>query len=134
MVHSKKYLSKKINKMHPPTTLYGMSPFTLMSLQILTQYYCRLQKYTTKAFLIIADYDKRESVCVYLLNLLGTICIFGNCHTVFFRCLGSSQQVFNSAHFSLLVSVVICDVKTVFCARFSQTAGNPQFFLSSSLK
>lgn len=84
--------------MHPPTTSYGMSPFTLMSLQILMQYYCRLQKYITKAFLIIADYDKRESVCVYLLNLLGTICIFGNCHTVFSRCLGSSQQVFNSAH------------------------------------
>lgn len=33
VVHDTKYLSKNINKTYPPTTLYGMSPFTLISLQ-----------------------------------------------------------------------------------------------------
>lgn len=98
VVHSTKYLSKNINKMHPPKTLHGMSPFTSISLQVLMQYYCRLQRYIAKASLLRAVCEKRESICVCLPNILGTICIFGNFHIVFSRCLGSSQQVCNSAH------------------------------------
>lgn len=62
------------------------------------QYYYRLQKYVAKVFLITMVYDKRESICVRLPNLLGIICIFGNFHIVFSRCVGSSQHVFNPAH------------------------------------
>lgn len=53
---------------------------------------------------------------------------------LFSRYLASSQQVFNSVLFILLVSVVICDVKAAVCASFSPTAGKPQFFLSISFK
>lgn len=61
-------------------------------------------------------------------------CTFGKFHIVFSRYFASSQQVFNSVLFTLLVSVVICDVKAAVCAKFSQTAGKAQFFLSSSFK
>lgn len=105
---------------------------TLNSLQVLMQ--SHLQRYIYKASLIIPIYYEGESICVSLPNLLGTICIFGKFHIVFSGYLASSQQVFNIVLFMLLVSVVICNVKAAICARFSQTAGKPQFFLSSSFK